>query len=48
MSDLALIAQLRERLPGLCKLDLRIGPVHLVQIDLLDPEVGEALIDAAA
>src|SRR5690606_8022528 len=48
VADLALVDQFLQRRGRLLGRGLLVGPVHLVQVDVVDPEVTQALLDAAA
>ena len=45
VADLAFVHQLLERTRGLRERDLRVGPVHLVEVDVVDAERLEARVD---
>ena len=48
MADLALVDELLQRAGGLREGDLGVGPVHLVDVDVVDLERLEAALDAVA
>ena len=48
VADLAFVHELLKRRGGLGKGHLRVGPVHLVDVDVVDFERAQAVLDSAA
>ena len=48
VTDLAFVHELLERSGGLGERHLRIGPVHLEEIDVVDPERRQTVVESAA
>lgn len=48
MADLALVYEMLKGARGLGERDLRVGPMHLVDVDVIDAEGLQALIDSTA
>jgi hypothetical protein len=48
VAELALVDELLERSSGIGERDVRVGPVHLIEVDVVNAERLQALVDSTA